>query len=306
MTWAARGGLLQGRVAPTPDGETLVDDFLARGYEVAWFSGQHDGLGEEDVRLGIERASHFYDARDDVARRTSRSAQPISLQVSWKTVDERVAEYLASRESVTPLFLYVNIVDTHFPYWHRELDDLNGSGVLPRDSIRPEYRERVWRSYLNAAANVDRAIGRLVARARAELGVGTLVVVTGDHGQSFYEDGMLGHGQSVDDAQTAVPFLTDRRDAALPDPLALSDVRGLIGHWLDGVEPAASELERSQIFQHVGALARPAVVALRGRDAVAAARPSDRTESGDPGRDSAIRVWETLARASANAKRRQH
>ncbi|HEY8120260.1 MAG TPA: sulfatase-like hydrolase/transferase, partial [Myxococcota bacterium] len=124
ITWAARGSLMQGRVVPTPDGATLVDDFLARGYEVAWFSGQHDGLAEEDVRLGTERAGTFYDARQDIAARTTRSLQPISLQVSWKTVTERVRSYLAARHSEAPLFLYVNVVDTHFPYWHRELDDI--------------------------------------------------------------------------------------------------------------------------------------------------------------------------------------
>jgi len=305
VTWASRGSLLQGRVVPTRDGDTLVDDFLARGYEVAWFSGQHDGLASEDARLGTERATHFYDARDDVARRTSRSAQPISLQVSWKTVVGRVRAYLADRESAAPLFLYVNIVDTHFPYWHSELDDIFEGGVLARDEIRPENRARVWRAYLNAAANVDRAIGQLVELAHDRLGANTLVVVTGDHGQSFYENGLLGHGQAVDDAQTAVPLVVGAVRARLPDPAGVSDLRGLVGHWLDGTTPAEAELARAEIFQHAGSLEQPALVALRDRAGVCAARLFAARVNEAEACTRAIHVWETLDRSAINEKRRR-
>jgi hypothetical protein len=260
-TWAARGSLLQGRVVPTPDGDTLVDDFLARGYEVAWFSGQHDG--SELARLGTERATHFYDARSDLGRRTSRSAQPISLQVSWKAVTEHATGYLRARSSRSPLFLYVNIVDTHFPYWHRELDDRLGVGDLPRSEIRLDNRSRVWSAYLNAAANVDHAIGLLMAEIDQCLGPDTLIVVTADHGEAFYEDGFLGHGQALDELQTAVPLIVRGVDARAPDPVALSDVRGLVGAWLDGVAP--TQLERAAIVHWLGNYERPRSVALRTR-----------------------------------------
>ncbi|HEU4427235.1 MAG TPA: sulfatase-like hydrolase/transferase [Myxococcota bacterium] len=260
-TWASRGSLLQGRVVPTPEGDTLVDDFLARGYEVGWFSGQHDG--SELARLGTERATRFSDARADLERRTSRSAQPISLQVSWKAVNARVTEFLSTRSSRSPLFLYVNLVDTHFPYWHRELDDLLSVGELPRNEIRAENRARVWQAYLNAAANVDRAIGELLTQIDGELGPGTLIVVTADHGEAFYEAAFLGHGQALDTIQTAVPLIVRGGGAELPDPVALSDLRGLIGSWLDGSSP--TQLERTEISQWLGELARPRSVALRTR-----------------------------------------
>jgi hypothetical protein len=304
VTWASRGSLLQGRVAPTPAGDGLVDDFLARGYEVAWFSGQHDGLAIEDARLGIERATPFVDAREDVDRRTSRSAQPISLQVSWKTVTGRVRTFLKARRSPAPLFLYVNIVDTHFPYWHRELDDVLGVGELPRDAIRPENRERVWRAYLNAAANVDRAIGEVVQDATAALGTRTLVVVTGDHGQSFYENGLLGHGQALDDAQSAVPFLANTA-IALPQPLALSDVRGLVGHWLAGRAAPESERSRREIFQHVGALETPSLVGLRSQAGVTSASPAPGGPALEGAGLRAVQAWEALVAESSNAKRRR-
>jgi len=254
---------------------------------VAWFSGQHDEVAGEEARLGIERASHFYDARQDVARRTSRSAQPISLQVSWKTVMQRVGEYLDARRSSAPLFLYVNLVDTHFPYWHSELDDIVGVRSFSRSEIRPENRDRVLHAYENAAANVDRAIGELLSRADRALGVSTIVVVTGDHGQSFYENRTLGHGQALDDAQTRVPLVVRGAGPEVPPLLALSDLRGAIGAWVDGAAPRASE---GPVLQWVGEVSRARRIGLR-----TPARATSVDLHAPPGTDAAreaIRAWE--------------
>jgi arylsulfatase A-like enzyme len=287
VTWASRASLMQGRVIPAADGSTLVDDFIARGYEVAWFSGQHDEVAGEGARLGIERATQFYDARQDVARRTSRSAQPISLQVSWKTVMRRVSGYLETRDSNAPLFLYVNLVDTHFPYWHAELDDLLGVGALSRAEIRPEHRERVWRAYANAAANVDRAIGEIVALGERTLGESLVVVITADHGQAFYENGMLGHGQALDDAQTRVPLLVRAPGAALPPLVALSDLRGALGYWVDE-EPAPGD--DGAVLQWVGEVSRARRLGLRR---AGEARSVDlRAGSGIGASLDVIRAWE--------------
>lgn len=307
MTWASRAELLQGRVYPTPSGTTLVDDFLNRGYEVAWFSGQHDAVDASGFRLGTDRVSHFYDAREDVARRTSRSAQPISLQVSWKTVLGRVREFLAAREGGSPpLLLYVNIVDTHFPYWHREMDDVLGVGRLPREAIRPENRQAVWQAYLNAAANVDLAVGQLLASAEEALGADIGVLVTADHGQAFYENGLLGHGQALDDAQTRVPLLVRGLAGKWPQPIGLADIRGLMVPALAGTRGAAFEtISARRITQILGDVDHPASVGIRAASGVTIVdlasgrtrfiRP-DGTQSSLGARNGLvpIRAWESL------------
>jgi hypothetical protein len=297
VTWASRASLMQGRVVPARTADTLIDDFTARGYEVAWFSGQHDGVAGEEARLGTERANRFYDAREDVARRTSRSAQPISLQVSWKTVTERVFAYLDERESNAPLFLYVNLVDTHFPYWHRELDDALGVGALARGEIRPENRERVWRAYANAAANVDRAIGTILARTDRVLGTSSIVVVTADHGQAFYENRMLGHGQALDDAQTRVPLVVRGIGSELRGLFGLSDLRGAIGRWTDGVPAAASD---SPLLQWVGEISRARRVGLR--TAASATHAELRAPLTTDAERQAVHVWEMARHAAAAAR----
>ena len=268
MTWASRAQLLQGRLVPVPGARTLVDDFRARGYEVAWFSGQDDADSNGAAVLGFQRADHFYDARQDRDQRTSRSTAPISLQVSWKRVLTRVRHYLEDRRSSRPLLLYVNFVDTHFPYWHRELDDILGVGALPREHIRPENRGEVWRAYLNAAANVDRAIAGLHRAAAASLGADDFaMLVTADHGEAFYEHGILGHGQRLDASMTRVPLVLWQLGGHWPEPLALSDLRGQLSRTLGsagpGQRPRFEPHPERRILQVAGRMGRPKRLGLR-------------------------------------------
>ncbi|MGH2900650.1 MAG: sulfatase-like hydrolase/transferase, partial [Solirubrobacteraceae bacterium] len=208
-TARSRGQLIGGRLAPFPGQSTLLDDFHANGYAVAWFSGQDESFGaRESAMLGIERADMYYDARSDPEHNVSLFRTSGSRAVSWKRVNERVAEYLSGWDPAKPLFLYVNYGDTHFPYDHRELDDVLGAERLSRRRITPENSRGVFETYANAAANVDRAIEALVASVRARIGGGELVViVTSDHGEALFEDGVLGHGLALDVTQTRVPLV---------------------------------------------------------------------------------------------------
>ncbi len=87
-------------------------------------------FSRSDELLGLDRVDDFYDARADMDFRVSRSTSAGGLQVSSKLLTRRVEEYLADFNSPDPLFLYVNIVYTHFPYTHDELDNLLGVSPL--------------------------------------------------------------------------------------------------------------------------------------------------------------------------------
>ncbi len=272
-TLPSRAQLFSGSVVARSGQRTLLDDFRARGYAVAWFSGQDDSYGGTDQLLGLERADVFYHARQDVARRTSRSATPVGLQVSWKTVLEHALAYVERADPARPQFLYVNFVDTHFPYTHDEVDDMLGVEGLERGEIRADRAEQVFRAYANTAANVDRAAELLVRACRARFGSHSLaVLVTGDHGQSFYETGTLGHGQQLHPAQTRVPFIVWGVGGDWPEPIGPSDVRALLARNL--FQPRAAELPRARfapdpqrrVFQYLGPLSRPERIAFRSSD----------------------------------------
>jgi hypothetical protein len=270
-TLASRAQLFGGRLTNRPGQRTLIDDFKARGYRVAHFSGQDETYGDSVAVLGTERADVFYDARSDIDRRTSRSTAPVSLQVSWKTLHERVSEFLEDTPMDRPLLLYVNLVDTHFPYDHAEIDDLLGVPRLARQGIRAHRAREVFQAYANTAANVDLAAARVVADFRHAIGGADHgILVTADHGQAFYENGTLGHGQAIDDAQTRVPFIVWGIGGDWPEPIAPSDVRGLLARNL-GVE-RGGDLPRARFrpdperrfLQYASAIERPRFIALRG------------------------------------------
>jgi hypothetical protein len=235
---------------------------------VGYFSGQNDRHGGSDALVGFERADAFYDARADRNRRTSRTALPVSLQVSASRVLEQVRAYLdTTARDPKPLFLYVNLVDNHYPYHHDDIDRLLDVDPVTRSEIRPENAERVFETYLQASAHVDRAIGELVALWGERMGEAPLLV-TADHGQSFYEQGMLGHGQSVDASQSRVPLIVVGIGGTWPEPLGLADLRGLLlTHLFEAPGRARFVVEPArQVFQYVGLLERPYVVGLRGSD----------------------------------------
>ncbi len=273
-TATSRAELFAGTLLPRPGEPTLIDDFRALGYRVAYYSGQNDSFGDSDVLVGVERADAFYDARQDVERRVGRGASRAALQVSWKLLNERVREQLDRVDPEQPLFLYVNYSDTHFPYHHAELERLLDVEPLEREAIRIQQRERVWETYANAAANVDRAIGELLEAVRERRGGRHLVVlVASDHGEAFYERGYLGHGQALDEIQTRTPFVVAGIGGQWPEPLGLADVRGLLLANLHEARPGARPRfvpdSGRQLFQFRGRFERPRLIGLRSLDGLA-------------------------------------
>jgi len=164
----------------------------------------------------------------------------------------------------------VNLVDTHFPYDHAEMDRILGGEPIARHSIRASRADEVRATYANAAANVDRGIERIVEAWWKHMGSDTVILVTADHGESFYENGVLGHGQFLDDSHTRVPFVLWGIGGEWPEPLGLSDVRGLLRRNLGrvgGSERAAFVPKPGRrIFQFVPALDRPRKIGLRAYD----------------------------------------
>ncbi len=54
------------------------------------------------------------------------------------------------------------------------------------------------------------------------------LLVTADHREALYEDGLLGHGQTLSEQQTRVPFIVHEIGGEWPEPNGLADVRGLL------------------------------------------------------------------------------
>ncbi|MEO6212064.1 MAG: sulfatase-like hydrolase/transferase [Vicinamibacterales bacterium] len=261
-TVLSRYHLLTGSLVDGRGDSTLLDDFKHQGYTVAYFSGQNDDFGSAGLDYG--RVDKFYDARQDIANRYSTSTTPGSLAVPLKVVEGRIGEYLAGRQEKAPLFLYVNFHDTHYPYNHAGLENLLGVELLAASLISPARRAELSLTYLNATANVDRAIGRVIQAVEAHAKQRPAVVIVGDHGESLFEQGILGHGFALNDAQTRVPLIIRGLPVNIETPFGLADVRRAVtGAMTTGAGSNDRPVQRTsgaRVFQFLGTLETPSQI----------------------------------------------
>ena len=266
-TVQARRHLFTGSLANLRAG-TLIDDFNANGYETAYFSGQDESFGGAEYGVGFERAAVAYDARLDRDKRYSKFTTPGSLAVPNGLVVERIEHFLERRDPSKPLFLYVNFHDTHFPYHHDGIQPLLNHTAISQEDISPARVTELRATYLNTAANVDRAIGRVLEQVSRHRGRDPGVIVVGDHGESLFDEGFLGHGYALNDAQTRIPLVIANLPVALVEPIGQADLRDAIGAAMgrDGTTLTPT-LERSSartVFQYLGTIDRPAQIKLTG------------------------------------------
>jgi arylsulfatase A-like enzyme len=260
--------LFAGRLGQEGASGTLLEDFKNNGYEVAYFSGQDESFGGPAGDIGAERADAFYDARQDKARRYTTFTTAGSLGVSSDVVLERIAAFLDARDRARPLFLFANFYDTHFPYDHDGIETLVSDARLSQAEIVPARAEELRRMYLNAAANVDRAVGRLLDAVTAHLGEAPVTVILADHGESLFDEGYLGHGYTINDVQTRIPLVVRGAPLALCEPLGQADLRAALTNALSapegGTTPTIRDCGERRVFQYLGTLDTPRQIAFVG------------------------------------------
>jgi len=170
-----------------------------------------------------------------------------------------------------PYFLFVHYLDPHQPYdppaafdgtpLSEDLAKLaplrEGETYPTLGAVAPELLRAASDLYDGEIRANDRAVGELLERLR-ELGLNrnTLVVVTSDHGEEFFEHGRSGHGKQLFAESTAVPLLFQGEGVVCPGArlgrMGLEDVAptvlSLLGvdsgraapRGLDGIDQSAA------------------------------------------------------------------
>lgn len=125
----------------------------------------------------------------------------VSAAIDWIRMEPR-----------SPFLMLINLQSSHLPYRippdapHRF--PIGGDfpihfGGWPRDSV-----DAVHTRYRNALAHIDTQLERLWTTLRGEgLLDSTIVVVTGDHGQGFYEHGLSAHANGLWQELLSVPLI---------------------------------------------------------------------------------------------------
>jgi arylsulfatase A-like enzyme len=160
---------------------TLADRLRVKGYRTGAVAVDYvQGLAE--VLRGFE---HRYEY-------TEREGAPRTNQLALRFL----APHLGEAPSKQPFFLLVYYVDTHQPYFQRNL----GEPVFGK-----------WKPdrYDSQIALVDRYAGMLLDQlgGNPQLNENTIVIFGSDHGEEFRERGKSGHGSHCHEEVMHVPLL---------------------------------------------------------------------------------------------------
>lgn len=204
-----------------PGAVTLAEVLRQHGYRTAAF------VTNVNVRsgLGFERGFEQYVyLAEDRARPT--------MHMPADELDTQVVRWLDERAAKGPFFVYVHASDPHAPYAAsgaapgRDGAAATRKSLVPRPPTLPPSRDPLTLlrrdpsartlehiDYLRAlydreVAFVDGAIGQLMEALRARaVYEDTLVIITSDHGEEFYEHGGFEHGRTLYHEQLAVPLV---------------------------------------------------------------------------------------------------
>jgi arylsulfatase A-like enzyme/Tfp pilus assembly protein PilF len=149
---------------------TLAEHLKSYGYHTGAFVGAYP----LDSRIGLNQGFDTYD--DDYGRR-HRSKNTLYVERRAEVVVDRALDWLKVQKS--PWFLWVHCFDPHDPY-------------EPPEPFKTQYEKQ---PYDGEVAYVDFVLAKLFDYLDVnELSEKTLIIFTGDHGESLGQHGEMTHG----------------------------------------------------------------------------------------------------------------
>ncbi|MGH7788429.1 MAG: sulfatase [Candidatus Binatia bacterium] len=216
-----------------PNGaDTVAEVFKRQGYWTAAVTTNINVAPIFNFQQGFDEFSYlepgFYFGATDSATKLAvykglRVAREKVSKKMWvanyyqdaKTVDEHVAAWLGSKPP-EPFFLLVHYMDPHDPYFEMPY---NGDGVarVSTPNPGPERVEELHGLYRQGVRYLDGYLQELIGRLE-ETGLydKTVIALTADHGEEFFEHGGWWHGTSLYEEQLHVPLIVKRADE--PEP----------------------------------------------------------------------------------------
>jgi len=280
--------------------KTLIYDLLKpAGYATAIVAAENLSWGKMDQFLLTPNLDFFFDAeRSGMRGRLNPEDSGILREVragvlSAGVLDDEPTTDVALRwlegplVSGRPFFLNLDLQSPHFPY------ELPASVKRPFQPSTVEFdasfvqylqekTDLMRNVYYNALREADRQLGRLVSALRAAGRLDdTILVVYGDHGEAFNENGHVTHAKEPIEVVVRVPcvivasrYLRPRKEDYPAESIdLLPTILGLIG-WpphpnFQGINLLARDrppLEKRALFIHTeNPLSRTDAVLLAGR-----------------------------------------
>lgn len=262
FTTASLKSIFGGAQQPASGSPSLFRELKASGYQIGVFSGQPEDFGDISETVGMrENADIFIDGEKLKHLRAFSNGAQGSILVDEKHLLNAFDEkYDSPAKWQQPQFLYFNFQSPHFPYFHKGLPLKLTDSPLPRSEISADNRDALQRTYWNAVQYSDHQLGELVARLKRD-GVwdNSVVVITGDHGEDLFEQGLLGHGHNINIRQNGTFMVVNRPGVTADGPIGLRDYRGIILSLLQGKEP---HVAARPVLMTIGGLDRPTQIGM--------------------------------------------
>lgn len=165
------------------------------GYQCAFFTGHPKEWLRREEFLNERTMDHF--VHDD--------------RGTWPDWDQRALGNMVQfvERSDGPVFATVLLMSSHFEYQYPpeyEIDRPVSSSqwtVTAVKDLGPEAQRPHRNRYRNTMRFLDDAVADAIARLEPQR---NLIIFTGDHGESIYDDGHYTHGYSFADILTRTPF----------------------------------------------------------------------------------------------------
>lgn len=242
-----------------PLGGTLFNILKSQGYQIVVLSGQDETFGDISKDCGMDAtADIFFDARSAKDDRVFSSSSQGSLSLSNDRILKEFKTVVAKLDWQRPIFMYINLQAAHFPYFHKDMPLTAIREPLARNQISDRHREELKATYFNAVAYSDWATGIIVDEIRNHKVYNqSLVAVSGDHGESLFEDGILGHGIRITNTQMHTLLVANRHIEAFDRLIGQQD---LAKHLLKGLGVKFTpdfEIKDKPVIQLIGSLREP-------------------------------------------------
>lgn len=241
---------------------TLIKFLQAAGYQLSVISAQDESFGDVASETGMKNPGiSYFDARTALDDRVFSSTAQGSLRLSEERIVEQFHTRINEVDFTKPQFFYLNIQAGHFPYAHPTMTRRIIQNLIPRSEIRQENRDWVAATYWNAMASADWAIGEVIeSLKKRNLLDKTTVVILGDHGESLFDDGFLGHGHTINDTQTKIPLVINDPTLDIDEPIGQADVGEIAIRAALNLPNKWTNKDKT-VFQWVGSLSQPTLIA---------------------------------------------
>ena len=188
----------------------LAERFRERGYATAAFITNPNIGSYYGFSRGFEQFVELYERTEQGFVKSAELVTPSDV------VTRQVTEWIDHARR--PFFLFVLTIDPHAPYAPPPAFDRYGDTKVivateeldrsRREPVSPAAMERIRSLYAGEVSFNDQSFGALLEHLESrKLSADTIVALTSDHGEEFWEHGRRGHGHALFEESIRVPLI---------------------------------------------------------------------------------------------------